>query len=150
MPLEWYRRPKLRKPARQGGAGTARRAFATGVSIMLMLGGQTTMKSGTDIDKSGLLKAMTACVENGLRLHQDAQSLDMDRSPTVLGLCILAQEEFAKAFLLHLVREGVISWTARVRESLHSHAHKQLMGLIMEWLSPSDDEFTARINVSPL
>lgn len=103
------------------------------------------MKNGIDIHKSRLSHAMRACVENGQRLHQDAEWLGTDRSATAVALCILAQEEFAKAFLLHLVWEGIIPWTAKVRESLRSHRHKQLMGLIMEWLSPSDDEFSARI-----
>lgn len=92
---------------------------------------------------------MRACVENGQRLHEDAEWLGSDRSATAIALCILAQEEFAKAFLLHLVCEGIIPWTAKVRESLHNHKHKQLVGLIMEWLSPSDDEFWARIARGP-
>jgi AbiV family abortive infection protein len=92
---------------------------------------------------------MSACVENGQRLHQDAEWLGSDRSATVVALCILAQEEFAKAFLLHLVCEGIIPWTAKVRESLRNHKYKQLVGLIMEWLSPSDDEFSARITTGP-
>lgn len=107
------------------------------------------MKSGMDIHKSRLVHAISACVENGQRLHQDAEWLRTDRSATVVALCILAQEEFAKAFLLHLVREGIIPWSAKVRESLHKHPHKQLMGLILEWLSPSDDEFSARIGRAP-
>ena len=107
------------------------------------------MKSGMDRYKSRLSHAMSACVENGQRLHQDAEWLGIDRSATAVALCILAQEEFAKAFLLHLVCEGIIPWTAKVRESLRNHRHKQLMALIMEWLSPSDDEFSARIGRGP-
>jgi hypothetical protein len=61
------------------------------------------MKNGMDIHKSRLSHAMSACVENGQRLHQDAEWLGTDRSATAVALCILAQEEFAKAFLLHLV-----------------------------------------------
>lgn len=107
---------------------------------------QETVKTGMDIhNKSHVSHAMSACVENGQRLHQDAEWLGTDRSATAVALCILAQEEFAKAFLLHLACEGIIPWTAKVRESLRNHRHKQLMGFIMEWLSPSDDEFSARI-----
>lgn len=102
-----------------------------------------------DIHKSHVSHAMSACVENGQRLHQDAEWLGTDRSATTVALCILAQEEFAKAFLLHLVCEGIIPWTAKVRKSLRNHQHKQLMGLIMEWLSPSDYEFNARIGKGP-
>jgi len=107
------------------------------------------MKTGLEIDKNRLSRAMSACVENGQRLHQDAEWLGIDRSATTIALCILAQEEFAKAFLLHLVCEGIVPWTAKVRESLRNHRHKQLLGLIMEWLSPSDDEFNARIRMRP-
>ena len=103
------------------------------------------MKTKTEMHKSHLSRAMSACVRNGQRLHEDAEWLGSDRSATAIALCILAQEEFAKAFLLHLVCEGIIPWTAKVRESLRNHKHKQLVGLIMEWLSPSDDEFSARI-----
>ncbi|MCH8055261.1 MAG: AbiV family abortive infection protein, partial [Deltaproteobacteria bacterium] len=107
------------------------------------------MKTKTEMHKSHLSRAMSACVRNGQRLHEDAEWLGSDRSATAIDLCILAQEEFAKAFLLHLVGEGIIPWTAKVRESLRNHKHKQLVGLIMEWLSPSDDEFSARIARGP-
>lgn len=107
------------------------------------------MKTGLEIDKNHLSRAMSACVENGQRLRQDAEWLGTDRSATTVALCILAQEEFAKAFLLHLVCEGIVPWTAKVRESLRNHRNKQLLGLIMEWLSPTDDEFSARIRMRP-
>lgn len=104
----------------------------------------------TDSHKTRLRQAMKACVENGQRLHQDAEWLRLDdRSATAIALCILAQEEFAKAFLLHLVCEGTIPWTAKVRESLRNHRHKQLIGLIMDWLNPSDDVHSARIAMGP-
>jgi len=99
-----------------------------------------------DMDKNRLLQAISACVENGQRLYEDAECLvEAERSTTAVALCIVAQEEFAKAFLLHLVCEGIIPWTTKVRESLYNHRYKQLVGLIMEWLRPSEDEFTARL-----
>ncbi|HEY7219103.1 MAG TPA: AbiV family abortive infection protein [Candidatus Binatia bacterium] len=88
----------------------------------------------TGKNKIRLRQAMKACIENGQRLHDDAEWLGSDRSATTIALCILAQEEFAKAFLLHLVSEEIIPWTAKVRKSLYDHRHKQLIGLIMEWL----------------
>ncbi|MBA3964537.1 MAG: AbiV family abortive infection protein [Nitrospirales bacterium] len=97
------------------------------------------------MQKERLLQTMSACVENGQRLYQDAELLGLDRSPTAIALCILAQEEFAKAFLLHLVYEGIIPWTANVGKSLKNHKHKQLVGIIMEWLSPTDEEYIARM-----
>ena len=99
--------------------------------------------------QSRLSQAMSACVENGQRLHHDAERLGSHGSATAVALCILAQEEFAKAFLLHLVCEGIIPWTEKVRKSFKNHKHKQLVGLIMEWLSPSDDAFNARIAMGP-
>lgn len=99
--------------------------------------------------KNRLSQAARACVENGQRLHADAECLGVERSTTALALCILAQEEFAKAFLLHLICEEIIPWTAKVRKSLYKHEYKQLVGIIMEWLSPSDDEFIARLGVGP-
>jgi len=101
------------------------------------------------IDKCRLAHAISACVKNGQRLHQDANWMGEVRAATGVALCILAQEEFAKAFLLHLVCEGIIPWTAKVRSSLCKHSQKQLVGLIMEWLSPSDEEFIARISSGP-
>lgn len=102
------------------------------------------MNADSSMNKNRLSFAMRACVENGQRLCEDADWLGSDHSATAVVLCILAQEEFAKAFMLYLVSEGVIPWNTKVRESLRTHKHKQLIGLIMEWLSPTDDDFIAR------
>ena len=102
------------------------------------------------MQQNRLSKAIRACIENGELLLEDARWwLPDERSPTITALCILAQEEFAKAFLLHLVCEGVLPWTSKVRESLHSHKHKQLIGLIMEGLSSSNDAFFDRMTIEP-
>jgi AbiV family abortive infection protein len=104
------------------------------------------LNKGIDKRKNLLLQAMSACVKNGQLLQKDAELLESEeRLSTAVALCILAQEEFAKAFLLHLICERIIPWTAKVRGSLHNHKHKQLFGLIMEWLSPTYDEFDTRI-----
>lgn len=103
----------------------------------------------TGMKKNPLLQAVKVCVENGQRLHENAEWLGVDRSTTAVALCILAQEEFAKAFLLHLVCEGIIPWTAKVRESLYNHKYKQLVGIILEWLCPSDDEFIVKLSLRP-
>ena len=47
---------------------------------------------------------------------------------------MLAQEEFAKAFVLALVRDGLLPWTEEVRRSLRVHECKHLVTIIMEWL----------------
>ena len=106
------------------------------------------MKNAPNKHKNGLSQAMSACVENGNRLREDAEWLGTER-PSSVALCILAQEEFAKAFLLYLVCEGIVPWTAKVRKSLRNHKHKHLLGVIMDWLSPSDDEFFASIGRRP-
>lgn len=108
------------------------------------------MKIGTVKHKDRLFKTIKACIENGQRLHDDAEWLGAERSASAIALCILAQEEFAKAFLLYLVCEKTIPWTPKVRNSLHNHKYKQLLGLIMEWLRPSYDEFSERMKRSPL
>lgn len=102
------------------------------------------------MNSSNFKNSIVATLENGDRLLEDAKSmLEWERFPTSYALAILAQEEFAKVFLLHLVGEGIIPWTAKVHESLRNHWHKQLIGLIMEWLKPSDDEFFTRIKKRP-
>jgi AbiV family abortive infection protein len=102
------------------------------------------MNTDSSMSKDSLSFAMRACVENGQRLCEDADWLGSDHSATAVVLFILAQEEFAKAFMLYLVSEGIIPWNTKVRESLRSHKHKQLIGIIMEWLSPTDDDFITR------
>src|SRR5579859_4076846 len=100
------------------------------------------------MDKSRLSAAMAACVDNGQRLLEDAEWLGNDRFATAYALCILAQEEFAKAFLLHLVQEDILPWNSDIRDSMRDHPCKQLLGLLMEWLSPPDDEYFSRIRES--
>jgi hypothetical protein len=54
-----------------------------------------------------LLKAIQACVENGEKLLDESYHLEFERPPSSqFFLVMIAQEEFAKAFMLHLVREG--------------------------------------------
>jgi AbiV family abortive infection protein len=107
------------------------------------------MSTGMEMDKSRLSRAISACVENRQRLLHDAEWLGTEHCATAYALCILAQEEFAKAFLLHLICEGIVPWTEKVRASLRNHKHKQLIGLIMGWLSPPDDEFWTRTKRVP-
>ena len=54
-----------------------------------------------------LSKSISATIANGKKLLEDAQSLfDWERFSTAFALAVLAQEEFAKAFLLQLVADG--------------------------------------------
>jgi AbiV family abortive infection protein len=86
-------------------------------------------------------------LKNGKRLLQDAELLLYPESaPTAYVLSVLAQEEFAKAFLLHLVEDDCIPWSNDVRMVLNDHKCKQLAGLILDYLNPDDDVFLERVN----
>lgn len=86
-----------------------------------------------------LQASISATTENGRKLLEDAQLLfDCDRFSTALALAVLAQEEFAKAFLLQLVADGALPWMREVHLSMARHGGKHLLGLVMEWLPPWD------------
>ncbi len=89
--------------------------------------------------------AIEACIQNGQRLTKDADLLrELERFPTSYAVAIIAQEEFAKSFILTLVRDDSIPWTEEVRKALYSHECKHLVGLVMEWVYPSEEEFLDR------
>jgi len=68
---------------------------------------------------------MTACSENGRRLLEDAKTmLEWDRFPTALALAVLAQEEFAKVFLLQLVVDDALPWVPEIQRSMARHQSK--------------------------
>ena len=97
------------------------------------------------MNQANLVPSIEVCIENGERLIEDAQLLkDFDRLPTALSLSILAQEEFAKAFLLILVQKQVIPWTAECRRALRNHECKHLTGVMIEWLGPPLNEALER------
>lgn len=94
-----------------------------------------------------LSRAVAASIENGDRLAEDARiMLDWERMPTSYALALLAQEEYAKALLLGLVIADAIPWSTEVRRALHDHVSKQLVGVILDYLAPDDDEFFRRID----
>lgn len=96
-----------------------------------------------------LITAIQTCIKNGHRLVEDAELLrDFERYPTALAVAVLAEEEFAKAFLLVLVNESVIPWTPEVRRSLYSHECKHLVGVLVEWLGPPWEEQHRRLQAS--
>jgi len=91
-----------------------------------------------------LAKSISTVLQNGARLAEDAQYLlDFERYASSFALCILAQEEYAKAFLLHLIEAGAIPWNPEVRRLLHDHSSKQLLAMIMEFLEPDSEDFMA-------
>jgi hypothetical protein len=52
---------------------------------------------------------------------------------------MLAQEEYAKAFLLYLVREELIPWDDGLRRVMRNHACKHLVAIVMEYIDPEWD-----------
>jgi AbiV family abortive infection protein len=90
--------------------------------------------------------AIKICKKNGERLLEDAEYLyDFERYASAYGLAKLAQEEFAKGFILKIVKSGGLKWSKEVRRSLNHHVSKQLMAIILEFLNPDTDEFLKMI-----
>lgn len=85
--------------------------------------------------------AIAACIANGSRLLQDAGYLqEYGCLPSGKALAILAQEEFAKAYLLRLVEEAAIPDCPEVHRACRDHVCKHLVSVIMIHLfTPWDD-----------
>ncbi|MFH1077466.1 MAG: AbiV family abortive infection protein, partial [Pseudomonadota bacterium] len=81
--------------------------------------------------KMSLSKAIEASLNNGQRILNDAEMLLYPESaPTAFALSVLAQEEFAKAFLLYLVETQCLPWDNNIGKALNDHSCKQLMCLL--------------------
>jgi hypothetical protein len=94
-----------------------------------------------------LSASIRACLANGRRLLDDVEFLELNEPPnTGYFLTAIAQEEFAKGFLLALVVRGVIPWDHRLLRAAHDHACKQLVCVVMDYLAPDTDEFIDRCN----
>ncbi len=81
--------------------------------------------------------SIEACLANADQLMEDAQALEF-RGPggTRLALCMLAQEEYAKAFILYMVREGVVPWDTDLLRVIRIHSCKHLVAIVMEYIDP--------------
>jgi len=91
--------------------------------------------------------AMKSCVENGTRLLDEAELLEFETPlATKFFLSVIAQEEFAKAFLLYLVKIDAILWNRFILQATMNHRCKQLVGIILDFLAPDTDLFLKRIN----
>jgi len=91
------------------------------------------------MDAEKFSQTISACVENGRKLLEDAKSLfESGRFSTALALAVLAQEEFAKAFLLQLVVDDALPWLPEIQRSMARHQAKHLLAIVMEWLPPFD------------
>lgn len=81
--------------------------------------------------------SIVACLANADQLMEDAQALEF-REPagTRLAICMLAQEEYAKAFILYMVREGLLPWDTDLLRVIRIHACKHLVAIVMEYIDP--------------
>jgi AbiV family abortive infection protein len=85
-------------------------------------------------------------VPHGKGLFEDAELLrDFDRYGTSLALTILAEEEFAKAFLLYLLQDKAIPSTPEVWRALRDHHCKHLLTVFMEYLHSDAEQFSVRV-----
>jgi hypothetical protein len=92
-----------------------------------------------------LKESSAAALANGRCLLADAEWLDYDEYRTRAHfLTMIAQEEFAKSFLLGLVLRGVISWDPRLLRAARDHVCKQLLCIVMDYLNPDYAEFKER------
>lgn len=74
---------------------------------------------------------------NGDRLMDDALQLEFqEEGGTRLAIAMLAQEEYAKAFMLYMVREELVPWDSDLLRVMRNHACKHLLAIIMEYISP--------------
>jgi hypothetical protein len=83
---------------------------------------------------------VTASIEgvhrHGERLLDDAMQVEFQKPPcTKLVLSMIAQEEFAKAFILYLVRSDVVPWNGYLLRAMNDHVCKQLMGVVIVYRS---------------
>ena len=67
----------------------------------------------------------------------DALQLEFqERGGTRLAICMLAQEEYAKAFLLYMVREELVPWDSDLLRVIRNHSCKHLVSIVMECIDP--------------
>jgi AbiV len=68
---------------------------------------------------------------------EDALHLEFqERGGARLVICMLAQEEYAKAFLLYMVREELVPWDSDLLRVIRNHACKHLVAIVMEYIAP--------------
>jgi AbiV family abortive infection protein len=93
------------------------------------------MGLGGEKVRDSLAKAIRACIDNAQRLHIETYDLEFrPLSATRYYLLIIAQEEAAKAFVLYLIKEGIVPMTSAIRRAINDHACKHLVGMIMEYM----------------
>ena len=99
-----------------------------------------------EYNRKDIKVAIETCIENGERLLMDAQMLEFSKPPaTAIALIIIAQEEFAKAFILTLVLKGIVKWNKYLWRATRDHRCKHLLVMIMDYINPDFDEFMKRM-----
>jgi AbiV family abortive infection protein len=88
-----------------------------------------------------LTASIDACLANGARLIDDAYQVEFQEPPaTKQMLAMISQEECAKAFLLFLVREGLVPWSRELYRATNDHTCKQLIAVIFDYIDPQWEE----------
>ncbi|MGQ3073455.1 MAG: AbiV family abortive infection protein [Ferrovibrionaceae bacterium] len=82
-----------------------------------------------------LLQTIDACIENAGRLIEETYDLEFRQpSSTRYFLAMIAQEEVAKAFLLHLIEQDIAPFDRVMLKAMNDHRCKQLVGLILDYV----------------
>lgn len=93
-----------------------------------------------------LRDSVKACYKNAQRILCDVKKLEeTGTAPTRYYLSIIAQEECAKTFLLHLVARKIISWNPEVHAASKDHIWKQLLCEIIRYINPNDSDLLERL-----
>jgi len=97
--------------------------------------------------EANLEKSINACLLNAERLIGEAQLLEFEKpTSSRFYFAIISQEESAKSFLLYLVKVKIIPWNKFLLRAINNHICKQLVGIIIDYLSPNFDNFIAWSN----
>ncbi len=82
-----------------------------------------------------LNRAIRASIDNCDRLIEESYDLEFrEPADTRFFILMIAQEEAAKAFLLYLVREEIVTMSREVNRAMNDHACKQLVGILLDYL----------------
>ena len=82
-----------------------------------------------------LVQTINACLDNGERLLEETYDLEFrEPSSSRFFLVMIAQEEFAKAFIVFLIKERIVPFSPPVRRAINDHVCKQLVGMIMDYM----------------
>lgn len=114
---------------------------ATCLSDSLKLRRQGCMSTLRTPNSGTLLTTIKACLQNGDRFLEETYDLEFRDPPSSrYFIVMIAQEEFAKAFIIYLIREGAMPFTTTVLRAINDHVCKQLVGLIMDYMIMHWDE----------